>query len=125
MFGGPLLSKSPLFSTLFANLAVDKFLEGILKWIPTDEVRFFPIHHFPSLATTKSFSSFQSSRIPELSRGGKYIAVGSAVGCARLIDSRGRTIFIADAHRGDGKRFVVRTGEKLIAFLELESAIKG
>jgi hypothetical protein len=31
MFGGPLLGKSPLFSALFANLAVDKFLERILK----------------------------------------------------------------------------------------------
>jgi len=30
---------------------------------------------------------------------------------------------IADAHRGDGKRFVVRADEKLTAFLELEEAI--
>jgi len=30
---------------------------------------------------------------------------------------------IADAHRGDGKRFAVRADEKLTAFLELESAI--
>jgi hypothetical protein len=29
-------------------------------------------------------------------------------------------IFIADAHRGDGKRFVVRADKKLTAFLELE-----
>jgi hypothetical protein len=29
---------------------------------------------------------------------------------------------IADAHRGDGKRFVVHADEKLTAFLELESA---
>ena len=29
----------------------------------------------------------------------------------------------ADAHRGDGERFVVRADEKLTAFLELESAI--
>jgi hypothetical protein len=36
----------------------------------------------------------------------------------------GRTIWIADAHRGDGKRFVVRAEEKLTAFLELESAIR-
>jgi len=35
-----------------------------------------------------------------------------------------RTIFIVDAHRGDGKRFVVRGDEKLTAFLELESAIR-
>jgi len=40
------------------------------------------------------------------------------------VDSRGRTIFVADAHRGDGKRFVVRADEKLTAFLELESAIR-
>ena len=35
------------------------------------------------------------------------------------IDSNGRTIWIADAHRGDRKRFVVRADEKLTAFLEL------
>jgi hypothetical protein len=34
-------------------------------------------------------------------------------------------IWIADAHRGDGKRFVVHADEKLTAFLELESAIIG
>jgi hypothetical protein len=33
------------------------------------------------------------------------------------------TIWIADAHR-DGKRFVVRGGEKLTAFMELEAAIR-
>jgi hypothetical protein len=30
--------------------------------------------------------------------------------------------WIADAHRGDGKRFVARADEKLTAFMELESA---
>jgi hypothetical protein len=44
-------------------------------------------------------------------------------GCVSAIDSAGRTIWIADAHCGDGKRFVVRADEKLTAFLELESAI--
>ena len=38
--------------------------------------------------------------------------------------TNGRTIWIADAHRDDGKRFVVRADEKLTAFLELESAIR-
>jgi hypothetical protein len=29
-------------------------------------------------------------------------------------------MFVADAHRGDGKRFVVSADEKMTAFLELE-----
>ena len=33
------------------------------------------------------------------------------------MDSNGRTIWIADAHRDDGKRFVVHADEKLTAFL--------
>ena len=32
------------------------------------------------------------------------------------MDYEGRTLFIADAHRDDGKRFVVRADEKLTAF---------
>jgi len=41
----------------------------------------------------------------------------------RLSDGfHGQTIFVADAHRGDGKRFVVRADEKLTAFVELEAA---
>ena len=32
----------------------------------------------------------------------------------------GRTIWIVDAHPGNGKRFTVRADEKLTAFLELE-----
>jgi hypothetical protein len=44
-------------------------------------------------------------------------------GCVSAIDSSGRTIWIADAHR-DGKRFVVRADEKLTAFVELESVIR-
>ena len=39
-----------------------------------------------------------------------------------VIDSNERTTWIADPHR-DEKRFVMRADEKLIAFLELESAI--
>jgi hypothetical protein len=31
---------------------------------------------------------------------------------------------VADAHRGDGKRFVVHADEKLTAFVELETAIR-
>ena len=48
---------------------------------------------------------------------------GWSWGYVSAVDSRGRTVWIADAHRGDGKRFVVRADEKLSAFLELERAI--
>jgi len=44
-------------------------------------------------------------------------------GCVSGADSRGRTMFVADANRGDGQRFIVRADEKLTAFVELESAI--
>jgi hypothetical protein len=33
---------------------------------------------------------------------------GWSWGCVSAIDSNGRTIFVVDAHCGDGKRFVVR-----------------
>jgi hypothetical protein len=38
---------------------------------------------------------------------------GWSWGCVATVDSRGRTIFVADAHRDDGKRFVVRSDDKL------------
>ena len=49
---------------------------------------------------------------------------GWSYGYISVVDSQGRTIWIADAHRDDGKRFVVRADEKLTAFLELQSAIR-
>jgi len=48
---------------------------------------------------------------------------GWSWGCVSAIDSNGRTIFIADAHRHGGKRFIVRAEQELTAFLELESAV--
>jgi len=48
---------------------------------------------------------------------------GWSWGCVSAVDSEGRTIWIADAHR-DEKRFIARADEKLTAFLELESAIR-
>ena len=44
---------------------------------------------------------------------------GWSLGCVSAIDAYGRTIWIVDAHRDNGKRFVVTTDEKLTAFLEL------
>jgi hypothetical protein len=49
---------------------------------------------------------------------------GWSWGCVSAVDSAGRTIWIADGHRGDGKRFVVRADEKLPAFVELEAATR-
>jgi hypothetical protein len=49
---------------------------------------------------------------------------GWSLGCVSAVDSEGRTIWIADAHRDDGKRLVAHADEKLTAFLELESAIR-
>jgi hypothetical protein len=40
------------------------------------------------------------------------------------VDSNGQTIWIADAHRDGGKRYVVHADEYLAAFLELEAAIR-
>ena len=35
---------------------------------------------------------------------------GWSYGCVSALDTQGRTIWIADAHRGDGKHFVVGLG---------------
>jgi hypothetical protein len=49
---------------------------------------------------------------------------GWSWGCVSSVDAHGRTIWIADAHRGDGQRFVVDADEKLTAFLELDAVIR-
>jgi hypothetical protein len=51
-------------------------------------------------------------------------ASGWSWGCVSALDSEGRTIWIADARRDDGKRFVTRSEEKLTVFVELEAAIQ-
>jgi hypothetical protein len=47
---------------------------------------------------------------------------GWSYGYVSALDRKGRTIWIVDAH-GCGKRFIVRSDEKLTAFLELQRAI--
>jgi hypothetical protein len=49
---------------------------------------------------------------------------GWSWGCVSAVDSHGRTIWIADAHRGDGKRYVAHANEKLTEFVKPESAIR-
>jgi hypothetical protein len=48
---------------------------------------------------------------------------GWSLGCVSALDLEGQTIWIVDA-RGYGKRFIVRAEEKLMAFMELEAAIR-
>jgi hypothetical protein len=52
------------------------------------------------------------------------LTLASHAAIAPVTLNNGRTIFVADAHRDDGKRFVVRADEKLSAFVELEAAIR-
>jgi hypothetical protein len=49
---------------------------------------------------------------------------GWSLGWVAALDSEWRTIWIVDAHRDDGKRFIVRADEKLTAFTELQAAIQ-
>jgi hypothetical protein len=48
---------------------------------------------------------------------------GWSLGWVSALDLEGRTIWIVDAHRGDGRRFIVRADEKLSAFVELERQV--
>ena len=50
----------------------------------------------------------------------KLSKAGWSLGWVSAIDSEGRAFWIVDAHRDDGKRFVVQSDEMLSAFLELE-----
>jgi hypothetical protein len=48
---------------------------------------------------------------------------GWSYGYVSALDVEGRTIWIVDAHRDDGKRFVVHADELLTAFVELERQV--
>ena len=48
---------------------------------------------------------------------------GYTWGCVSALVN-GRIMFIADAHKGDGTRFVVHADDKLTAFVELQAAIR-
>lgn len=45
---------------------------------------------------------------------------GWSWGCVAVVNNEGREIFVVDANRNDGRRYVVRSDEKLTAFLEIE-----
>jgi hypothetical protein len=48
---------------------------------------------------------------------------GWSLGCVSAVDCEGQTIWIADAHRGDARRFIVHADDKLSAFVELERQV--
>jgi hypothetical protein len=50
-------------------------------------------------------------------------AAGWSRGYVSAIDSQRRTIWIVDADRGDGRRFIVHADEILSAFVELEREV--
>jgi hypothetical protein len=73
--------------------------------------------------------TFQISSLHRVKRYWEIIAdnlskAGWSLGWVSAIDSEGRTIWIVDAHRDDGNRFVVHAEERLTAFLELESLVR-
>jgi hypothetical protein len=45
---------------------------------------------------------------------------GWSRGCVAAVGLHGRTIWIVDAHRDDGNRFIIRADDKLTAFLDLQ-----
>jgi hypothetical protein len=49
---------------------------------------------------------------------------GWSLGWVSALDREGRTIWITDAHRDNGKRFIVRADELLTALLELEALVR-
>jgi hypothetical protein len=50
----------------------------------------------------------------------KLSKAGWSWGCVATVGREGGTIWTVDAHRENGKRFIVTADEKLGAFLELE-----
>jgi hypothetical protein len=54
----------------------------------------------------------------------KLSAAGWTWGYASDVSKDSGTVFTVDAHRGDGRRHIVRSDELLSAFLELELSIR-
>ena len=48
---------------------------------------------------------------------------GWSLGWVSAVNCEGRTIWVVDAHRDDGRRFIVRSDEILSAFVELEREV--
>jgi hypothetical protein len=103
------------------HVLLGKFLE--LVRMKQDPLRVFPKAHFPH----RWRGHFILSRVVRTHNREYWQIIADNLskagwnwGYVSAVDSNGRTIFVADAHRDNGKRFVVRAEEKLTAFLELE-----
>jgi hypothetical protein len=53
----------------------------------------------------------------------RFMKAGWSLGWVSAVDSEERTIWVVDAHRGDGKRFIVYADNKPSAFIELERQV--
>jgi hypothetical protein len=49
---------------------------------------------------------------------------GWSWGYSSTVRADGRSMFVADAHRDDGRRFIIHADELLTAFIELEIAVR-
>jgi hypothetical protein len=85
---------------------------------PASELRRVLVPLLPFVERNKSNCLAGNGKVAE-----NLKKAGWSWGCVSAIDSNGRTIWITDAHR-HGKRFIVRSDEKLTAFVELESAVR-
>jgi hypothetical protein len=54
----------------------------------------------------------------------KLSKAGWSWGCVAMVDREGRTIFVAEAHRGDEKRFVVRAENSLFVCPHVLSSVR-
>jgi hypothetical protein len=85
----------------------------------------------PTVALDIWWQALRKTMLSQSQRSVKYWEIiadnlhdgGFSLGWVSTLDFEGRTIWIVDAHRGDGKRFIARSDEKLTAFVELETAI--
>jgi hypothetical protein len=81
-----------------------------------------PACKFNSAAHNSQFAFVTRTREASASNKSCHKA-GWSWGWVSAIDSQGRTIWIVDAHRDDGRRFIVRADEILSAFVELERQV--
>jgi hypothetical protein len=78
-----------------------------------------PLHCAPSYHFVIAVWRLKAAQFDQREVLGSHRA-GWSWGCVATVDSNGQTIFVADAHRDNGKRFIVTADEKLRAFLELQ-----